>query len=171
MEVNSEGEKPQQKVTDFLDRPFPRKIITLLSLVIALFLPIYTRTNNGVMLETIFYFPWAILRIFEPNPLYKTDQLQVVHPFATIIIMIPTYIAIFELFKLLDDETDLIKSSLKIAGAEFSQIILIFLTLQSSGRPEEHSTFFLGPILLILVFLTIASALYLEKARNDLYKG
>ncbi len=170
MEEKTEGPVPSSKFTEFIQKPLHIKLLTMLSLVILLFLPSYTRSDNGVMLETIFYFPWAILRIFEPSAIYKTDQLQVLSPLSTIVIMFPTYIALFEIFKHLEGNPDLLKSSLKIGGAELGQILLILLTLQSSVRMETHKVFFLGPILITVLYLGIAAGLYIEKARRDLYQ-
>ncbi|RMG33009.1 MAG: hypothetical protein D6732_12605 [Methanobacteriota archaeon] len=169
MEEQLEEGKPEAKFSELINKSITRKLLTIFTLIVLLFFPSYTRSDNGVMLETIFYFPWAIFRIFEPNPLYKTDQLQMLSPFSTIILMFPTYIAIFEVFKLLQSDLDLVKSSLKIAGAELGQILLLLLTLQSSVRRETHQIFFLGPILMIITYLGIAGGTYLEKARNDLY--
>ncbi len=168
--MEASEEIPQIRFTDFFENERTIKYIVSLTLLFAMFIPAATRTDNGVMIETIYYFPWAVFRIFNPSPAYSTRQMQVLFPISTILIMLPTYYVIFETFNLLKENQTLYLSFLKISGAELAQVLLIFLTLQSGASNEVKDEIFWGQLFIMFFYLVSAALLYLEKAKLELYK-
>ncbi len=161
---------PEPVIWKTLSNKAIRKVLTAITLLMLIFFPTITLTDNGQIVESIYYFPWAIFRIFNPVAAYNTSQLQMAPLPVLILFMLPTYYAIFSAFQFLKEDANLLSLSIKIAGAELIQLIIIAFSLMSGAPSEARTIFAWRQIILVVTYALVAVALFVEKARLDLYR-